>query len=182
MNVTAEKETAAIPEGCFDFTKIELLQELLNTFSAFRKEFHKPLHQTLLLSIPTIACYVAYEKFESFLGSSNSRNWGLLNSRIRYLLDEKIEAEKRDKHDYLISAQTEAKIKTLISGSNMRLEKTAETADSVQVNLLDCLEERAVTIYYCKLCTYKSQIRLDLLVHLESHSLKELRNPSEESS
>lgn len=179
MNITAEEPTNSIPEGRFDFTKIELLQELLNTFSAFRKEFHKPDHQTLLLSIPTIACYVAFGTFESSLRSSGSRDWGLLNSRIRYLLDEKIEAEKRDKHDYLINKQTIGKIQTLISGVNMRLEKITETADSISLNLLECLEERSVTFYYCKLCSYKSEIRQDLLVHLESHSLKELRNPTE---
>lgn len=181
MTVTAKKETAAIPAGRFDFTKIELLQELLNTFSAFRKEFHKPHHQTLLFSVPTIACYVAYGKFESFLGSSSSRDWNLLNSRIRYLLDEKIEADKRDKHDYLINEQTEVKIKTLISGSNMRLEKIAETADSVQVNLLNSVQEYNVTIYGCKLCDFKCEDQKEILVHLESHSLKELRNPTEES-
>ncbi|MBA7500825.1 hypothetical protein ES704_03586 [subsurface metagenome] len=180
MNVTAEEPVNSVPEGRFDFTKIELLQEFLDAFSAFRKEFHKPHHQTLLLSIPTIAGYVAFGTFESVLGLSSSRDWSLLNSRIRYLLDEKIKSKKRSK-EYLINEQTEEKIQTLISGVNMRLEKTEKTADSVQINLLDCLEERSVTFYYCKLCSYKSGVRLDLLAHLESHSLKELRNPTEES-
>ena len=173
MNITAEKETAAIPEGCFDFTKIDLLQELLNTFSAFRKEFHKPDHQTLLLSIPTIASYIAFGTFESVLGLSSSRDWSLLNSRIRYLLDEKIEAEKRDKHDYLINGPTEAKIKALISGSNMRLDKTEKPADIITLNPSDYFKEQKVPIFNCKICNATLQ-PYERKPHLKMHTLKEL--------
>lgn len=73
-------------EANFDIDKVNLLKSIVDAVESFKHFENKADWQPVAIDTSTIARYIAYGQFESFLGASQHPSWVNLYNRINYFL------------------------------------------------------------------------------------------------
>ncbi|MHA1400453.1 MAG: hypothetical protein ACTSQE_08900 [Candidatus Heimdallarchaeaceae archaeon] len=176
----------------FKYTKKELLLTLVEAVKAYRVYENKQEWQPLALDTPTIARYLAYGKFESFLGATQHPGWVNLDNRVTYFL-KKLAEKKGNK--WIFYRDFESKVEDFLQnnseimdevelietqelkkkkGEEKSLEEQKEEmkfkSDFLVINFEDYVEEKR--IYKCKLCEKIFDAKEETILHIKSHPLK----------
>ncbi|MHA1115479.1 MAG: C2H2-type zinc finger protein [Candidatus Heimdallarchaeaceae archaeon] len=182
---------ASQTEPRFDLNKEELLKSIVDAVESFRDFEHKVDWQPVAIDTSTIARYIAYGQFESFLGASQHPSWVNLYNRINYFLKKFVERKggkwyfprdfSKKVDEYLLENIDSLDFppdlvdpkKLTCKRSNVMNNQEKETSfksDFVVINFEDYIQEKK--IFVCKICKETFDTKNSIIQHIKNHSLE----------
>ncbi|MHA1400452.1 MAG: C2H2-type zinc finger protein [Candidatus Heimdallarchaeaceae archaeon] len=108
----------------FDYSKKDLLITVVEAIKSYRKFENKQEWQPVALDTSTITRYLAYGRFESFLGATQSPGWINLYNRVNYFL-KKIAKKKGNK--WIFYRNFEDKVENLLQDNSEIIKEENES-------------------------------------------------------